>query len=120
MINGAYVVVYSEDAEADRAFFRDILGFASADAGQGWLIFGLRTAEVALHPAEGYRHELYLMCDDLKSERAALQVKGVECAEVGYKVRHQVNERRRCSQLPKNAQRGCTIAVLPVLPEAHR
>jgi catechol 2,3-dioxygenase-like lactoylglutathione lyase family enzyme len=83
MINGAHVVVYSKDAEADRAFFRNILGFASVDAGQGWLIFALPTAESAFHPAEeNDRHELYLMCDDLKAEMAALRAKGVECAEV--------------------------------------
>jgi catechol 2,3-dioxygenase-like lactoylglutathione lyase family enzyme len=83
MINGAHVIVYSENAEADRAFFRDVLGFASVDAGHGWLIFGLPRAEAAFHPArENDRHELYLMCDDLKTEMAALRARGVECAEV--------------------------------------
>src|SRR5580658_2150086 len=83
MINGAHVVVYSQNPETDRAFFRDILGFPSVDAGHGWLIFGLPTAEAAFHPAaENDRHELYLMCDDLKSEIAALHAKGVECSEV--------------------------------------
>jgi catechol 2,3-dioxygenase-like lactoylglutathione lyase family enzyme len=83
LINGAHVVVHSADAEADRAFFRDILGFPSVDAGRGWLIFGLPTAEAAFHPAEGNdRHELYLMCDDLKNEMDALRAKGVECSEV--------------------------------------
>lgn len=83
MINGAHVVVYSVDADADRAFFRDVLGFHSVDAGHGWLIFKLPSAEAAFHPAEGNdRHELFLMCDDLKSEMAALREKGVECAEV--------------------------------------
>ena len=82
MIDGAHVVIYSKDAEADRAFFRNILGFASVDAGHGWLIFALPTAESAFHPAEeNDRHELYLMCDDLKAEMAALRAKGVECAE---------------------------------------
>ena len=83
MINGTHVVVYSRDAEADRAFFRDILGFASVDAGHGWLIFGLPTAESAFHPAEvNDRHELYLMCSDLKAEMEGLHAKGVECADV--------------------------------------
>ena len=83
MIDGAHVVIYSQDAEADRAFFADILGFASVDAGHGWLIFALPTAESAFHPAgENDRHELYLMCDDLKTEIAALSAKGVECADV--------------------------------------
>jgi catechol 2,3-dioxygenase-like lactoylglutathione lyase family enzyme len=52
MISGAHVVVYSKDATADRAFFRDILGFASVDAGHGWLIFALPPAEAAFHPSE--------------------------------------------------------------------
>jgi catechol 2,3-dioxygenase-like lactoylglutathione lyase family enzyme len=83
MIDGAHVVIYSKDAEADRAFFRNILGFASVDAGHGWLIFALPAAELALHPAgENDRHEFYLMCDDLKTEMAALRAKGVECAQV--------------------------------------
>ena len=83
MINGAHVVVYSEDAEVDRAFFRDILGFTSVDAGNGWLIFGLPAAEAAFHPAEtNDRHELYLMCDDLKTEMEGRRAKGIDCAGV--------------------------------------
>jgi catechol 2,3-dioxygenase-like lactoylglutathione lyase family enzyme len=83
MIFGAHVIVYSKDAEADRAFLRDVLGFPSVDAGHGWLIFALPPSEVAVHPAdEDGRHELYFMCDDLKAEMAALAAKGVECSEV--------------------------------------
>ena len=83
MINGAHVVVYSKDAEADRNFFRDVLGFSSVDAGHGWLIFGLPKAESAFHPAEANdRHELYLMCDNLKTEIEALRAKGAECSKV--------------------------------------
>ncbi|MFY9852315.1 MAG: extradiol dioxygenase [Terracidiphilus sp.] len=83
MIFGAHVIVYSKDAAADRAFFRDVLGFKSVDAGQGWLIFALPPAEVAVHPAEEKeRHELYLMCDDLRAEIVALGIKGVRCSEV--------------------------------------
>jgi len=83
MIIGAHVIVYSKDAEADRAFFRDILGFKSVDAGHGWLIFALPPAEAAFHPDEANdRHELYLMCDDLKAEMSALKKKDVECSDV--------------------------------------
>jgi catechol 2,3-dioxygenase-like lactoylglutathione lyase family enzyme len=83
MIFGAHVVVYSKDATADRAFFREVLGFSSVDAGHGWLIFALPPAELAVHPAEDNdRHELYFMCDDLKGEIAALGKKGVKCSEV--------------------------------------
>lgn len=83
MIFGAHMIVYSKDAEADRAFFRDVLGFASVDAGHGWLIFALPPAEVACHPSdENDEHELYFMCDDLKAEMAALAERGVHCSDV--------------------------------------
>ena len=83
MISGAHVIVYSNDAEADRAFFRDVLGFRSVDAGHGWLIFALPPAEAAFHPADSNgRHELYLMCHDLTAEIDRLRSKGVECSEV--------------------------------------
>jgi catechol 2,3-dioxygenase-like lactoylglutathione lyase family enzyme len=83
MISGAHVIVYSKNVEADRAFFRDVLGFKSVDAGHGWLIFALPPAEAAFHPSdENDVHELYFMCDDLKAELASLVKKGVECSEV--------------------------------------
>lgn len=83
MIFGSHVVIYSKDPAADRAFLRDIFGFASVDAGHGWLIFALPPAEVAIHPAEeNDRHELYFMCDDLSAEISALKQKGVRCSEV--------------------------------------
>lgn len=83
MIFGAHVIVYSKDAEADRAFLRDVLGFGSVDAGHRWLIFALPPAEAAVHPAEqNNRHELYLMCSDLQAEISALHEKGVECSQV--------------------------------------
>lgn len=83
MIFGAHVVVSSKDAQADRAFLRDVLGLASVDAGHGWLIFALPPAEVAVHPAaETDSHELYFLCDDLKAEIAALAEKGVHCSEL--------------------------------------
>jgi catechol 2,3-dioxygenase-like lactoylglutathione lyase family enzyme len=82
MISGAHVVVYSKNAEADRAFFRDILGFKSVDAGHGWLIFALPPTEAAFHPADNDTHELYFICDDLKTELASLTNKGVKCSKV--------------------------------------
>ncbi len=83
MIFGAHVIVYSNDAAADRAFLRDVLGLSSVDTGHGWLIFALPPAEVAVHPLEeNSRHELYFMCDDLESERSALGEKGIPCSEV--------------------------------------
>ncbi len=83
MITGAHTVIFTKDAEADRAFFRDVLGFDSVDAGGGWLIFALPPGEAAFHPAdENGAHELYLMCDDLSAEMAALREKGIELATV--------------------------------------
>jgi catechol 2,3-dioxygenase-like lactoylglutathione lyase family enzyme len=82
MIFGAHVVVYSKDATADRAFFRDVLGHESVDAGHDWLIFALPPAEMAVHPADSGGHELYFLCDDLTAEIAALAEKGVHCSEV--------------------------------------
>ena len=83
MIFGAHVVLYSKNAEADRAFFRDVLGFKSVDAGHGWLIFALPPAEAAVHPSDASgAHELYFMCDDLKTEMDSLRAKGVTCSAV--------------------------------------
>jgi catechol 2,3-dioxygenase-like lactoylglutathione lyase family enzyme len=83
MIVGAHVVVYSKDPTADRAFFREVLGTSSVDAGHGWLIFALPPAELAVHPAgDPAGDELYFMCDDLNSDISALREKGVRCSEV--------------------------------------
>jgi len=80
MITGAHVIVYSKDPESDRAFFRDVLRFPAVDAGHGWLIFALPAAEAAFHSAEKNDvHELYFMCDDLKSTMESLRGKKVKC-----------------------------------------
>ena len=93
MITGAHVLLYSTDPEADRIFFRDVLGFRAVDAGGGWLIFALPPAEAALHPEEKSHlrrhadHELlgavlYLMCDDLDATMRSLKARKVQCTEV--------------------------------------
>jgi catechol 2,3-dioxygenase-like lactoylglutathione lyase family enzyme len=80
MINGSHVVLFTKDAEADRAFFRDILQMPAVDAGGGWLVFALPPCEVALHPDAGNeRRELYLMCDDLATTVERLEGQGVIC-----------------------------------------
>jgi catechol 2,3-dioxygenase-like lactoylglutathione lyase family enzyme len=88
MISGAHVIIYSVDAEADRVFFRDVLGFPSVDAGQGWLIFALPPAEIAFHPAaENGKHEIYLMCDDVAATIQTLERQKVKCdpvADLGW------------------------------------
>ena len=77
-IIGMHALMYSKQDEATRRFFRDTLGFASVDAGRGWLIFAMPPAELAIHPAEGEEHhELYLMCDDIEATIGELGKKGV-------------------------------------------
>lgn len=83
MIHGAHVIIYSKDAEADRAFFRDVLKYESVDAGHGWLIFALPPSEVAVHPADkNDAHELFLMCDDVHQLIAEMGKKKVKCSPV--------------------------------------
>jgi hypothetical protein len=93
-IIGAHVLLYSDNPEADRAFFHDILGFAAVDAGGGWLIFALPPAELGIHPADREKRSqphsgrhllgsvLYLMCEDLPATIKSLQAKGVSCSQV--------------------------------------
>lgn len=92
MIIGAHFLLYSKDPDADRAFFRDVLGFRYVNVGEDWLIFAMSPAEAAIHPLEGEfsqhhaGHELlgavlYLMCDDLNALMASLKAKNVQCSE---------------------------------------
>jgi catechol 2,3-dioxygenase-like lactoylglutathione lyase family enzyme len=79
VITGAHAIIFTRDAEADRSFFRDVLGLPSVDAGGGWLVFGLPPAELAAHPTDGNaHHELYLICDDVLATVEELRAKGVE------------------------------------------
>src|ERR1700694_1227633 len=83
MISGAHVIVHSKDAEADRVFFRDVLGFKSVERGHGCLICPLPPGEAAFHPsADNGPHELYFMCDGLEAEMASLAKKGVRFSKV--------------------------------------
>lgn len=93
MIFGAHILFYSQDAEADRAFFSNVLRLRSVDVGHGWQIFALPPAETAIHPDEGELSQahagqqlmsavLYLMCDDLNSEITSLKKRYVQCTEI--------------------------------------
>ncbi|MGN6183915.1 MAG: VOC family protein [Thermoanaerobaculia bacterium] len=83
MLTGAHSIIYSRDAEADRAFLRDVLGLPHVDVGHGWLIFGLPPAEVAVHPGDANdHHELYLMCDDIDAFIAKMQSQNIACEPV--------------------------------------
>ncbi|MEI9853004.1 MAG: hypothetical protein WDN24_21565 [Sphingomonas sp.] len=81
MITGGHVMLYSTDADADRAFLRDVLELPNIDVGGGWLIFRLPQAEAAVHPSEGNSHELYLMCDSLDATIAHVRAAGFACSE---------------------------------------
>ena len=88
MITGSHAIIYAEDADQARAFFRDVLGFPYVDAHGGWLIFKLPPAELGIHPVGGAdgpssgapsgHHELYLMCDNVEDTVAELTAKGFE------------------------------------------
>jgi catechol 2,3-dioxygenase-like lactoylglutathione lyase family enzyme len=74
LISGAHILIYSRDAEADRAFFKDVLGLESVDSGGGWLIFALPPSELAIHPTEKEDdHELYLLCEDIDATAKELE-----------------------------------------------
>jgi catechol 2,3-dioxygenase-like lactoylglutathione lyase family enzyme len=115
VIEGAHLILYSRDAEVDRAFLRDTLGFAGVDAGEGWLIFALPPAEVAVHPTDGEtRHQLYLTCDDIEGTLADLSDRGVE-------IVHPVADRGwgllAAIRMPSGAELGL---YEPRLPTAYR
>jgi hypothetical protein len=83
MINGAHAIIYSSNAEADRAFLRDVLKLAHVDVGGGWLIFALPPAEVAVHPGdENDVHELYLMCDNVERLISEMREHAIACTNV--------------------------------------
>jgi hypothetical protein len=83
MINGAHSIIYSKRPEADREFLRDVIGLPNVDVGEGWLIFGLPPAEVAVHPSERNDvHELYLMCDDAEAFIAEMGARGIACSPI--------------------------------------
>jgi catechol 2,3-dioxygenase-like lactoylglutathione lyase family enzyme len=110
MIAGAHVLLFSNDADADRAFLRDVLQFRAVDAGHGWLIFALPPSEVAVHPVEAkepgaapvLQASLYLMCDDIRTFIASMEAKHVACSSI-------VTERwglRTSMKLPSGGELG--------------
>ena len=77
-ITGAHVLLYSPEAGALRAVLRDVMGWNSVDAGEGWLIFALPPAELGVHPGEQASHQLTLMCDDIDATVADLRARGIQ------------------------------------------
>ena len=83
MLTGAHSIIYSTNPEADRAFFRDVLGLSHVDVGHGWLIFGLPPSEVAVHPSDqNGRHEFYLMCADIEAFVGKMTAASVVCGPI--------------------------------------
>jgi hypothetical protein len=118
LISGAHVVIYSKDAVADRKFFRDVLKFSYVDAGDGWLIFTLPPAEVAVHPLkssskEEVAHSLFLMCDDLESTMKSLKRRKVKCGVIDEQSWGKV----AMIKLPSGAELGL---YQPKHPVAHK
>ena len=84
MINGVHSLIYSNNPEADRNFFRDILKLTQVDVGDGWLIFGLPPSELAVHPAQGSdsSYELYFMCEDVELFVQQMANNNIACTPV--------------------------------------
>ena len=82
MITGTHTILYTTDVDATRAFRRDVLGLAWIESGDGWLIFALPPSELAAHPADLPRQELFFLCDDIHSVVKELRAKGLETAPV--------------------------------------
>jgi hypothetical protein len=83
MITGAYSIIYSTDPDADRSFLRDVLQLSHAEASDGWLIFKLPLAELAVHPGHNNNmHEVYLLCDDIIALQEQLSGQNVPFGKV--------------------------------------
>jgi catechol 2,3-dioxygenase-like lactoylglutathione lyase family enzyme len=83
VISGAHAIIYSKDADADRAFLKDVLGLSHVDVGGGWLIFSLPPSEVAVHPWErNDRHELFFLVKDVDAFIAKMRARDVPCSAI--------------------------------------
>ena len=104
MINGAHMIIYTKDAEADRTFFRDVLKWPHVDAHDGWLIFAMPPSEIAFHPVmdDGEKHEIYLMCEDVEALAAQMTEAGYTCTDIS----DEGWGRLTCVTLPGGSQLG--------------
>jgi catechol 2,3-dioxygenase-like lactoylglutathione lyase family enzyme len=122
VLTGAHSIIYSTNPEADRAFFRDVLGLPIVDVGHGWLIFGPPPSEVAVHPsAENGRHEFYLMCADIEAFVGKMKVASVACGPIqdqGWPPHARITSRRR--RAGRLSAEACTAASqgLTIQPNA--
>jgi predicted enzyme related to lactoylglutathione lyase len=83
-IKGLHGLLYSSDADATRAFFRDQMKLPFTDVGGGWLIFDLPEGDLGVHPLDDKgqpkpnTHGVSFYCDDIKGTMADLRSRGVE------------------------------------------
>ena len=83
MIIGAHSIIYSKNSQADRVFLRDVLKLDYVDMGDGWLIFGLPPAELAVHPShENGKHEFYFMVKDIDAFIQDMKAHQIVCSLV--------------------------------------
>jgi hypothetical protein len=83
MLIGSHTIIQSKDADADKAFLRDVLGLPHVDSGGGWLIFGLPPSEVAIHPSsKNDEHNFYLICSDIEAFVAEMKRRRVACSPI--------------------------------------
>jgi len=93
-ITGVHAMFYTDEAEALRAFLRDVLELPTTDVGGGWLINGPVHGEVGVHPIDHAgapprgSHDVSFTCDDIQATVARLRDKGVsfsdEVTDQGY------------------------------------
>ena len=91
MLTALHTLIYSDDPEATRAFFRDVLGWPFVEhpeSASGWLIFKSGPSELGVHPTSGthgghdysypLQHKVSLMCDDIDATVAELEARGAK------------------------------------------
>ena len=107
MINGGHVIIYSKNAEADKAFIKNVLKFPYVDVNQGWLIFKLPPAEIAVHPSD--ENDLHVPDDgrlgarDQELEEGRRQLRRGLTAKLGAIDARPVTRRRNAGSLPAAA-----------------
>ncbi len=81
MIRGIHGLLYSTDATATRAFFRDKVQLPGSDVGEGWWIFDFPEGDLGIHPVddpnEAGLHDVSIYCDDIEGTVDELRSRGV-------------------------------------------
>ena len=146
-ITGTHVLLYTTEPEKLRAVFRDVFNWHHVDAGNGWLIFKLPPAELAVHPAagptldSGMRHQITFMCDDIHKTIVELKAHGVEvvgepktesygitttlrlpggCDVMMYQPRHAIAADIRSPKAAKKSKKGTSKKKNATAPKGRR